>query len=130
MYMKPFMASDQLMFLDFIDLRQASDSWVPAQIKKKPRRRPGPSQQGDLGRFLIYPIRKRSAGAFAGMMSRKVAGQLSIHNPPGNGLRPSTTWSGAVSFCALPPFSNLRVATLPMSFFDEIAAGPGRCPLW
>jgi hypothetical protein len=64
------------------------------------------------------------------MISQERAGKLSIHNPPGNGLRPSTTWSGAVSFCALPPFSNLRVATLPMSFFDEIAAGPGRCPLW
>jgi len=85
--------------------------------KKKPRRRPGPSQQGDLGRLLIYPIRKRSARDFARMISQERAGKLSIHNPPGNGLRPSTTWSGAVSFCALPPVFQFARCNVAYVFF-------------
>ena len=58
------MASDQLMFLDFIDLRQAS-SWVPAQIKKKPRRRTRAKPDKELWEVFnllsSWSIRKRSA---------------------------------------------------------------------
>jgi len=109
MYMKPFMVTDQLMFLDFIDLRQASDSWVPAQIKKKPRRRPGPSQQGDLGRFLIYPIRRNvSPGSILARMAR-AALEEPARKPISRAVLPSVPMLSALLRAAFSVSAFLRI---------------------